>query len=114
MLDRGAIAVERVNDRSGPDTDFGEPRQAGFFRIVELVEGLVDVLAFLAKLFALLVNALHHQLELTKFARRLLVDLDDLSDLGDREADPAPAQDFLEQPSVCRAEKPRAAPPFGL
>jgi hypothetical protein len=53
-------------------------------------------------------------LQLSEFARRFLVDGDDFADLGDRETDTPAAQDFLDEPAVCRAEQTRAATAFWM
>ncbi len=92
---RPAPTVDQVRD-----ADFGEAAEAGFLDIVELGQRVVDILALLAQVFALFVDALHQQLELAELARRLLVDLDDLADFGDGEADAPAAQDFLNKATV--------------
>ncbi len=99
---------------SGADADFHEARQAGLLGIVELRQRLVDISTLLAKFLAFLVDALHHQLQLADLARRFLVDVDDFTDFGYGEADPASAKDFLQQSSVGRAVKTRTATTFRM
>jgi len=93
---------------SGADANLHKAGETGFFRLVEFGQGLVDVPTLLAQFVALLVDLLHHQLELPDFTRRLLVDMDDFANLGDREADTAATQNFLQETTVSSAVETRA------
>lgn len=99
---------------SGSDADFGEAAEAGLFNVVEFGQRVVYILALLAQVLTLLVDALHQKLQLAEFARWLLVDLDDLANLRDGETDPPPAQDFADQPSVGRPEETGAPAPLRM
>jgi hypothetical protein len=63
---------------------------------------------------ALLVDALHQELQLAEFARRLLVDLDDLADFGDGETDAPAAEDFPDEAPVGLPEQTGAPAPLWM
>ncbi|CVI57893.1 hypothetical protein AGR9A_Cc120049 [Agrobacterium salinitolerans str. Hayward 0363] len=106
------ITDTAIGPHSRPNTDFGKPRQTGFFDIVEFRQRLFDVLAFLPKLGALFIDLLHQKHQLARFARRFLVDVNDLANFGDRETDTTTAQDFLNEAAVRSPEKPCAPATF--
>ena len=81
-------------------TDFGHAVQAGLLDRIEFADRLVDILALLPEAVALLLDLLHQKFQLPDLARRLVVDLDDLANLRDGEADPPAAQDLRDQ---CRS-----------
>ena len=73
----------------------------------DAVAGLSDA-GFAAQVIALLVDARDQQLELPRLARRFLVHVNDLADLGDGETEPLAAQDLLDEMAVGGAEQARA------
>ena len=77
----------------------------------EAVGGHPLVAALLAQALALFLDTPDHQLELPDFTGRLLVHLDDLANLVDREAEPLAAHDLAHEVPVGRAEQPRAPAP---
>ncbi|VTZ59962.1 conserved hypothetical protein [Sinorhizobium medicae] len=107
MIRKSACAFPLAS-RSGADTDFRKTRQAGLLDIVEFGEGVFDVLALLSQVLALLLNALHEELQLTHLARRVLIDLNNLANLGDSEANAPAAQYLFYEVTVGGTEETRA------
>ena len=109
-----SVIAMRGAASSDPDADVGQTTEACFLDVVEFGQRVVDILALLAQLLPLLVDTLHQKFKLADLARRFLVDLDYLADLGNREANATSAQDLADEPSIGLAEKPRASASLGV
>lgn len=96
------------------DANLGQACQAGLLDVVELDKRIIDVLALLAKVFALFLDLAHQQPQLAGLARRVPVDLDDFPNFGDGEADPSAAQDFLNKAPISTPEQACTAAPLGV
>lgn len=106
--------MKLVSETSRIYAEFSQPFNAALFDLIEFRQRFFDIPSLLSQLTAFFLDALHHQMNLSKLAGGRLVHLDDFLNLGDRETQALAAENLFEQVAVGGAEQTCAPATHGM